>query len=51
MINTKVKTQELDFNEIDEISNDLKRPYRGNNAIKYAAYAFNVVVIASLFLH
>ncbi|MBA2857450.1 hypothetical protein HNP93_000151 [Methanococcus maripaludis] len=51
MINTKVKTQNLEFNEIDEISNDLKRPYRGNNAIKYVAYAFNLVVIASLFLH
>uniref|UniRef100_A9A985 Uncharacterized protein n=1 Tax=Methanococcus maripaludis (strain C6 / ATCC BAA-1332) TaxID=444158 RepID=A9A985_METM6 len=51
MINTKVKTQNLEFNEIDEISNDLKRPYRGNNTIKYAAYAFNIVVIASIVLH
>ncbi|ABO36130.1 conserved hypothetical protein [Methanococcus maripaludis C5] len=51
MINTKVKTTDLELKEIDEISNDLKRPYRGNNTIKYAAYAFNIMVIASIILH
>ncbi|ABR54793.1 conserved hypothetical protein [Methanococcus vannielii SB] len=50
MKNTKYNIESYELKELEDISNDLKRPYRGNNFIKYLAYAFDAVILASLVL-
>jgi len=51
MVNTQLNNNNNELHELGEISNDLKRPYRGNNLVKYLAYAVDAVILVSLVFH
>jgi len=43
-----LKSEEEKLKEIEEFSNDLKRPYRMDNKIKILAYGISILTIISM---
>jgi hypothetical protein len=49
-LNTFPMKNDDKLKEIEEFSNDLKRPFRGNKAVEVLAYVVGILTIASILL-